>query len=303
MDYFPLAQTTALGMKGGRIGLVQMGSPRKANKILGDIVLIVPEMEYSSPGGKRRRRSRRDIGPGMGRRGSIEVTVSPRGSRAKVEKLRGEKLPVGTFGEDSEFPRLSAEPMVEVGMSNMERKNSTGVESYMDRRSSVDRRTSMEKQNMDYRTSLDGRTSTEGRMNVESRTSIDRRIQVESRVDLERKATVESRASMDRRMNIESRASIDRMRTVESRASIDRTRTTDLERKPTVESRASIDRKESRLSFKRETQIESRASIDRRTTVESRTSKRADSRGSGSLERKGTLELNRTKSNGAVWII
>ena len=338
MDYFPLAQTTALGLKGGRIGVVQMGSPRKANKILGDIVLIVPEMEYSSPGGKRRRRSRRDVGPGMARRGSIGPTASPRGSRAKVEKLRGEKLPVGTFGEDSEFPRMSAEPMVEVGMSSMDRKNSTGVESYMDRRSSVDRRTSMEKQSMDYRTSMDGRMSMEGRVNVESRASMDRRMQVESRADLERKATVESRASIDRvrtvesrasidhmpttdlerkptvesrasidrRMNVESRASIDRMRTVESRASIDRMRTTDLERKSTVESRASIDRKtnlESRLSIKRETQVESRASIDRRTTVESRTSTRADSRGSGSLERKGTLELNRPKSNGAVWII
>jgi len=353
MDYFPLAQTTALGLKGGRIGLVQMGSPRKANKILGDIVLIVPEQEYA-PGGKRRRRSRKDLGPGIVKRGSIGPTASPRGSRAKVEKLRGEKLPVGTFGEGSEFPRLNTEPMVEVGRPSMEKKASVGVDTYMDRRPSADHQSSLEKQSMDYRTSMDGRRSAEGRLNVESRASMDHRMNIESKTDLEHKATVESRASMermrsvdsrtdferkaavesrasidhrmnvesrasiermrsvdsrdferkaavesrasiDRRMNIESRASIDRMRSVESRASIDRLRN--------VESRADLERKstiESRANNRRETQVESRASIDRRTTVESRGS---ESRGSGSLERKGTLELNRPKSKGAVWII
>ena len=83
MDYFPLAQTTALGLMGGRIGVVQMGSAYKANKILGDVVLLVPENQVP----KRRRRS-------LHRHVSSPAPASTRGSIAKVERLRGEKLPV-----------------------------------------------------------------------------------------------------------------------------------------------------------------------------------------------------------------
>ena len=84
MDYFPLAQTTALGLRGGKIGVVQMGSAYKANKILGDIVLIVPEHQRGAR--KRRRRMIETISP-----------VVPHGSIKKVERLRGEKLPVEPF--------------------------------------------------------------------------------------------------------------------------------------------------------------------------------------------------------------
>jgi hypothetical protein len=79
-DQFPLAQTTALGLKGGRVGVVQMGSPMKANKILGDVVLLVPEKE-----GRKRRTRARDTTPSVAS-----------GSIAKVEKLRGERIPVDT---------------------------------------------------------------------------------------------------------------------------------------------------------------------------------------------------------------
>jgi len=319
MDYFPLAQTTALGLKGGRIGLVQMGSPRKANKILGDVVLIVPEKEYVP--GKRRRKSRRDVGPGMPRRGSIVQTMPARGSRAKVERLRGEKLPVGTFGEETDYMRRNREIVVEPNKPIVDTKYA-GVESYIDRRPSADRRLSMEyRPSMEYRGSIEGRMSVEGRHNVESRASMDRRANVESRTSLERRATVESRASADYRMHVESRASIDRMRSVESRASIDRLRNvesrqsmdrlrnvesrTDLERKMTVESRTSIDRRrnvESRASTKHEMQVDSKPFVDRRTTVET-IEPRPDVDSRASFEHKGTLELNRPKSKGAVWII
>ena len=83
MDYFPLAQTTPLGLMGGRIGVVQMGSAYKANKILGDVVLLVPENQAP----KRRRHS-------LHRYVSSTIPSSSRGSITKVEKVRGEKLPV-----------------------------------------------------------------------------------------------------------------------------------------------------------------------------------------------------------------
>jgi hypothetical protein len=79
-EQFPLAQTTALGLKGGRVGVVQMGSPMKANKILGDVVLLVPEKE-----GRNRRTRARAATPSVAS-----------GSIAKVEKLRGERIPVDT---------------------------------------------------------------------------------------------------------------------------------------------------------------------------------------------------------------
>lgn len=337
MDYFPMAHTTALGNKGGRVGLVQMGSPRKANKILGDLVLIVPEQDYVQ--GKRRRRSRRDTGPGMSRRGSFVQTMPIRGSRAKVEKLRGEKLPVQTFGDRTDYPRGNGDMGVETSKPIVETKY-MGVESYMDRRPSADRRPST--QSLDHRPTMDGRTSVDGRHlesrasidrranleskanidrrpNLESRASIDRPRNVESRTDLEPKAPLESRPSIDRRTtvetiepraNVDSRASFDRtMRNIESRASIDRLRNVesraDLERKTTVESRASVDRKrnvESRSSTKREIQVESRASIDRRTTVET-IEPRTNVSSRASSEYMRNLELNRPKSNGAVWII
>ena len=343
MDYFPLAQTTALGLKGGRIGLVQMGSPRKANKILGDVVLIVPEREYSI---KRRRRSRRDVGPGIAKRGSVGPTMSTSGSRAKVERLRGEKLPIGTFGDEREFTKANVERLV--SRPSMER-NYTNIDGYIDGRPGVDQRPSIEQRpSMEYRPSMDGRRSVEGRVNVESRATMDRRVNVESRASIEHRTTVESRASIDRRMNVESRASIDRLRNVESRASIDRPRNlesradlerkaavesrasmdrrttlesrasvdrmrniepkTDLERQPTVGSRTSIDRKtnvESRQSFDHRMHVESRASMDAHINVESRASleRKSTVESQTSLERKRTLELHRPKSNGAVWII
>lgn len=78
-DQFPIAQTTALGLKGGRVGVVQMGSASKANKILGDMVLIVPDQ------GTRKRRTHR--------------APSARSMR-KAEKLRGEKLVVEREQDD-----------------------------------------------------------------------------------------------------------------------------------------------------------------------------------------------------------
>ena len=96
MDYFPLAQTTALGLRGGKIGVVQMGSAYKANKILGDIVLIVPEHQQQAAR-KRRRRIIETISP-----------LVPHGSIKKVERLRGEKLPVQPFQRWGSMSRRSS---------------------------------------------------------------------------------------------------------------------------------------------------------------------------------------------------
>jgi hypothetical protein len=63
-----------------------MGSPSKANKILGDAVLMVPEKD----GRKRRTRGR-------------EATPSvASGSIAKVEKLRGERITVDSLHSPKE---------------------------------------------------------------------------------------------------------------------------------------------------------------------------------------------------------
>jgi len=76
VEQIPRAHTTALGLQGGRVGVVQMGSANKANKILGDIVLLAPDKEAL----KRKRT-----------RGAPSVAS---GSVSKVERLRGERLPV-----------------------------------------------------------------------------------------------------------------------------------------------------------------------------------------------------------------
>jgi hypothetical protein len=85
-EQFPLAQTTALGLKGGRVGVVQMGSPTKANKILGDTVLMVPEKD-----GRKRRTRVREATPSVAS-----------GSIAKVEKLRGERILVDSLHSPKE---------------------------------------------------------------------------------------------------------------------------------------------------------------------------------------------------------
>jgi hypothetical protein len=87
-DQLPLAQTTALGLKGGRIGVVQMGSASKANKILGDVVLIVPD------GAGRGRKK-------MGRAPSVRSAMSLR----KVERLRGEKVTAEMVAGDALRPK------------------------------------------------------------------------------------------------------------------------------------------------------------------------------------------------------
>lgn len=86
MDYFPIAQTTTLGLRGGKIGVVQMGSASKANKILGDVVLIVPEHQLRAARKTSANRVR-----------MMETASIPHGSISKVERLRGEKLPVEPY--------------------------------------------------------------------------------------------------------------------------------------------------------------------------------------------------------------
>ena len=78
LDQLPRAQATAIARKGGRVGTVQMGSAFKANKILGDIVLLAPERELP-----KRKRAK-----------SFSAPSVASGSVAKVERLRGERLPV-----------------------------------------------------------------------------------------------------------------------------------------------------------------------------------------------------------------
>lgn len=95
MDYFPIVQLTEVGLRGGRIGVVQMGSPYKANKILGDVVLLVPGKQRASYPPKRQDSQFRDNAK----------PTSPRGSVAKVEQLRGEKIPVESYRGSSERKR------------------------------------------------------------------------------------------------------------------------------------------------------------------------------------------------------
>jgi len=67
---------------------VQMGSASKANKILGDVVLIVPD------GAGRRRKK-------MGRAPSVRSAMSLR----KVERLRGEKVTAEMVAGDALRPK------------------------------------------------------------------------------------------------------------------------------------------------------------------------------------------------------
>ena len=168
MDYFPLAQTTALGLMGGRIGVVQMGSAYKANKILGDVVLLVPENQI--PRNATKFTSQYFCTPN-----------APRGSISKLEKIRGERWPVEPILRGSSSYRR---PSMNSKRASMERiregmednythsmdQNPPGMEQ---RRPSVDRRSSME----GGRTSTDGRkTSVEGRrMSTEGRERVRRR--------------------------------------------------------------------------------------------------------------------------------
>lgn len=108
MDHFPPVRTTALGMRGGRIGLVQMGSAVKANKILGDVVLLVPEKEAV----KKRRVRNKDLSPTRraSRTSLMEIplpqaNVVRGGSARKVEKLRGEKVPVESLSGTNRYIR------------------------------------------------------------------------------------------------------------------------------------------------------------------------------------------------------
>jgi hypothetical protein len=100
MDYFPLAQTTALGLRGGKIGVVQMGSASKANKILGDVVLIVPEHQEREARKKRRRSFSRTV--------ETIPSHAPYGSINKVERLRGEKLPVEPYSRWTSMTRRTS---------------------------------------------------------------------------------------------------------------------------------------------------------------------------------------------------
>jgi hypothetical protein len=76
VEQIPRAHTTALALQGGRVGVVQMGSANKANKILGDIVLLASEKNLP-----KRRRER-------------NAPSVARGSVSKVERLRGERIPI-----------------------------------------------------------------------------------------------------------------------------------------------------------------------------------------------------------------
>jgi hypothetical protein len=155
MDYFPLAQTTPLGLMGGRIGVVQMGSAYKANKILGDVVLLVPENQHA----KRRRNLHRNVSlPPLQSRGSI----------SKLERLRGEKFPVEPLARG-----ISSHRMHPVSMAQI---SETMEDNYGP---SVDHLPPITDQKMpsldQQRTSMEGkRTSTEGRSSsFDQRMSVD----------------------------------------------------------------------------------------------------------------------------------
>jgi hypothetical protein len=152
MDYFPLAQTTALGLMGGRIGVVQMGSAYKANKILGDVVLLVPENQTP----KRRRRS-------LHRYVSSPIPPSSRGSITKVERLRGEKLPVEPLirsRRPSMASRRASMDYIMEGMEDGPMRSNNYTKPMEQRRPSVDLRRS--------NTDRSGRSGTE-----DQRTSMD----------------------------------------------------------------------------------------------------------------------------------
>jgi hypothetical protein len=100
MDYFPLAQTTSLGLRGGKIGVVQMGSASKANKILGHVVLVVPEHQEREARRKRRRSFPRVV--------ETIPSHAPYGSINKVERLRGEKLPVEPYSRWTSMTRRTS---------------------------------------------------------------------------------------------------------------------------------------------------------------------------------------------------
>ena len=89
--------------------MVQMGSASKANKILGDVVLLVPEKEVV----RKRRLKMKDLPlpPSRSSRGSLREIhmsqtngMSPHSIR-KVEKLRGESLPVESLRRMNSRPK------------------------------------------------------------------------------------------------------------------------------------------------------------------------------------------------------
>lgn len=100
MDYFPLAETTSLGVSGGKIGVVQMGSASKANKILGHVVLLVPEHQEREARKKRRRSFSRTV--------ETITSHAPYGSINKVERLRGERLPVEPYSRWTSMTRRTS---------------------------------------------------------------------------------------------------------------------------------------------------------------------------------------------------
>ena len=151
MDYFPLAQTTPLGLMGGRIGVVQMGSAYKANKILGDVVLLVPENQAP----KRRRHS-------LHRYVSSTIPSSSRGSIAKVEKVRGEKLPVEPLvrSRPSMSSRRASMEQITESMEDSPVRGNNYTKPVEQRRPSVDlRRSSTEGGRSGRRASEDQRTN------------------------------------------------------------------------------------------------------------------------------------------------
>ena len=130
-DNAPVVQTTALGLRGGKIGAVQRGSALKANKILGDAVFIVPEKEQL----RKKRVTRKD---------SIILPPTSKGSMTKVEQISGEKLLRERFpGDEPRKPGRRASSRHNLMADTLEKAGSSEVR--MKREMSVERRISKEK--------------------------------------------------------------------------------------------------------------------------------------------------------------